>query len=133
MKFPWELLREYLAKPEQAPTPARPQDKTPWLTEALKYKGVHEIRGGENKTILRFWLDGKCTLKVVEDEVPWCSAFHSAMYENVGIRSARSGWAMDYLNWSGGNQGDEAKISEFATTHVAAYIWPKGWDHTDPV
>lgn len=72
-----------------------------WIEEALKYLGQHEkyAKGQDNETIVEFWKMGKVDLDVSDDETPWCAAFVSAMLEEAGIHSARTGWARGYLKW----------------------------------
>lgn len=70
-----------------------------WLEEARKYLGVREIKGPTHESaILRFWKSIRMG-GIRDDETPWCAAFVGAMLENVGLLSARSGAAKEYLNW----------------------------------
>ena len=72
-----------------------------WIEEALKYLGQHEKygKGEHNEQIVKFWEMGKVDLDVSDDETPWCAAFVSAMLEEAGVKSARTGWARGYLKW----------------------------------
>lgn len=70
-----------------------------WLEEARKYLGVREIKGQVHESaIVRFWKAIRMG-GIKDDETPWCAAFVGAMLENVGLMSARSGTARDYLQW----------------------------------
>ena len=71
----------------------------PWLEEAKKHIGLHEIKGGtHNPEIVQFWKDIKRG-GIKDDETPWCAAFVGAMLERVGIRSTRFESAKSYLDW----------------------------------
>ena len=71
----------------------------PWLKKAREYLGQKEIVGPKhNPVIVALWELGKAG-NVKDDETPWCAAFVSAVLEQVGIRSARTGWSRSYLNW----------------------------------
>jgi len=96
-----------LATPEVADAPTVTQalpDKynyTPWLTVAIGFMDAHvdEIKGeDDNAVIVALWRLGRAAT-VNDDETPWCAAFMSAVLELAGIKSARSGWARDHLNW----------------------------------
>lgn len=66
---------------------------------ARGYIGVAEIRGPHhNPKIVQMWKDAHVK-GVKDDETPWCAAFVSAVLEEAGIVSARTGWARSYLNW----------------------------------
>jgi len=71
----------------------------PWLKKAREYLGQKEIVGPkDNPVIVALWELGKAG-NVNDDETPWCAAFVSAVLEQAGIRSARTGWARSYLQW----------------------------------
>jgi uncharacterized protein (TIGR02594 family) len=70
-----------------------------WLKTARGYVGLREIVGPKhNPAIVDLWRKAQVA-GVDSDEVPWCAAFVSAVFEEAGIRSARTGWARAYLNW----------------------------------
>ena len=70
-----------------------------WLTKARSYLGTKEIVGPKhNPAVVALWALGKAG-KVKDDETPWCAAFVSAVLEEAGITSARTGWARSYLTW----------------------------------
>jgi uncharacterized protein (TIGR02594 family) len=74
---------------------------TPWLTTAVAFMDAHidEIPGSkDNPVVVALWKLGHAAT-VTDDETPWCAAFISAVLELVGIKSARSGWARDHLEW----------------------------------
>lgn len=70
-----------------------------WLTEARKYIGVREIKGAAAESRIVQWWKTIRLGGIREDETPWCAAYVGAMLENVGLMSARSGWAKNYLTW----------------------------------
>lgn len=74
-------------------------DRTWWLANALGYLGVAEVKGPHhNPKVVGLWAKGKAGA-VDDDETPWCAAFVSAVLEEAGIHSARTGWARAYLKW----------------------------------
>lgn len=71
----------------------------PWISEAEKFVGQQEIKGGKhNPLIVQWWKDIKRG-GIKDDETPWCAAFVGAMLEHVGIRSTRFESAKSYLGW----------------------------------
>ncbi|HDU8609733.1 TPA: TIGR02594 family protein [Morganella morganii] len=76
-------------------------NKLPWLTEARKEIGQHEIKGpASNPRIDQFWRDSKLSgLVGTDDTVPWCAAFVNACLERAGIRSVRSDSSRSYLTF----------------------------------
>lgn len=74
-------------------------DGLPWLTEAFEHLGLKEVPGSKhNPAVVDFWRRGKAG-DYTSDETAWCAAFVSACLEDAGVRSARTGWALSYLNW----------------------------------
>lgn len=72
---------------------------TRWVDVARKYLGVREIPGkSHNPVILGFWKLAKLA-GIKNDEIPWCSGFACAVFEEVGIRSPRSDGAKNWLTW----------------------------------
>jgi uncharacterized protein (TIGR02594 family) len=70
-----------------------------WLTEARRHIGLREIKGAQHESrIVAFWKAIRMG-GIRDDETPWCAAFVGGCLEAVGIVSARSGTARDYLNW----------------------------------
>ena len=70
-----------------------------WLDHARAYLGVAEIVGPHhNPKVVGLWRTAKVP-GVSDDETPWCAAFVSAVLEEAGIVSARTGWARSYLTW----------------------------------
>ena len=70
-----------------------------WLVEALHDYAVAEIEGKEhNFNVLQIWKDAKLG-GIKDDETPWCSGAVSAWIERSGIRSARTAWARNYLDY----------------------------------
>jgi uncharacterized protein (TIGR02594 family) len=79
--------------------PVREQGPKSWLNTASKYLGMKEIVGPKhNPDVVKLWELGKAG-NFDTDETPWCAAFVSAVLEESGIRSARTGWSRSYLNW----------------------------------
>ena len=71
----------------------------PWLTEAKKDIGLHEIAGPRhNPDIVKMWKVAKI-YGFTDDETPWCAGFVSAKLEAAGVKSTRSAWARSYCNW----------------------------------
>ena len=64
---------------------------------ALNELGVHEVHGGENPRIIEY--HKHTTLKAVEDEVPWCSAFVCFVVETNHLQSTKSAAARSWLTW----------------------------------
>lgn len=70
-----------------------------WLAKARTYLGMAEIHGPHhNPKVVALWAKAHAG-NVDDDETPWCAAFVSAVLEESGIKSARSGWARSYLKW----------------------------------
>jgi uncharacterized protein (TIGR02594 family) len=66
---------------------------------ARSYIGTKEIVGPKhNPKIVALWSKGKAGA-FKDDETPWCAAFVSAVLEESGFTSARTGWARAYLGW----------------------------------
>lgn len=93
-----------------------------WLAEFRKYIGIAEIKGpGTHPEILRMIdladgaLDSKQLQGIRDDETPWCSSFKCGVYELAGIRSPRSAWARDWLEW-----GDPIPSPAYGATVVFA-------------
>ena len=72
---------------------------TPWVEAGLKDVGIHEVRDEEH--VHQMWRDAKLSglTKFPASEVPWCSAAICSWFERVGIRSARTDGAKNWLNW----------------------------------
>jgi uncharacterized protein (TIGR02594 family) len=70
-----------------------------WLENARGYLGMKEVVGARhNPDIVELWKKSHVP-GVNDDETPWCAAFVSAVLEEVGIVSQRTGWARGYLSW----------------------------------
>lgn len=70
-----------------------------WLDRARSYLGMAETVGPHhNPEIVGLWKTARVP-GIRDDETPWCAAFVSAVLEEAGIVSARTGWARSYLNW----------------------------------
>ena len=70
-----------------------------WLDRARSYLGMAEIEGPHhNPSIVGLWKTARVP-GIHDDETPWCAAFVSAVLEEAGIVSARTGWARAYLTW----------------------------------
>jgi uncharacterized protein (TIGR02594 family) len=77
-----------------------------WVAEARKYLGVHETPGAKhNPKIMELidWADGTFDRKnlknIHDDETAYCSSALSGIFEKVGIPSAKTAWARDWLKW----------------------------------
>jgi uncharacterized protein (TIGR02594 family) len=71
----------------------------PWLTIARGYLGMREIVGPKHEAkVVSLWKKAQVP-GVNDDETPWCAAYVSAVLEEAGIVSKRTGWARGYLKW----------------------------------
>jgi uncharacterized protein (TIGR02594 family) len=76
-----------------------PSGEPPWLKAGRGYVGTKEIVGPKhNPAVVDLWKKAQVP-GVNDDETPWCAAFVSAVLEESGVRSARTGWARGYLAW----------------------------------
>ena len=81
-----------------------------WLEHARSYIGTAEIVGPKhNPRVVELWEKGKAG-DFKDDETPWCSAFVSAVLEECGIVSARTGWARAYLRWGRRLKDDSPRV-----------------------
>ena len=70
-----------------------------WMDIARSDLGVAEIQGPHhNPRVVELWKTARVP-GIHDDETPWCAAFVSAVLEEAGIVSARTGWARSYLKW----------------------------------
>ena len=70
-----------------------------WFDLARLDLATAEIAGSRhNPAILRYFQDAGHS-EVTNDETAWCAAFVCAMLERCGVRSTRSLWARDFLQW----------------------------------
>lgn len=72
----------------------------PWLEWAYKELGskIAEYAGFQaNPRIIEY--HAHTSLKATSDEVPWCSSFICAAFEESNIPSTRSAAAKSWLNW----------------------------------
>ena len=71
----------------------------PWMVLAVSQKGVHEVR--DEPVVQNYWRQAKLSglAKYSASDIPWCSGFCCAMFEQVGIRSARTDGAKNWLKW----------------------------------
>ena len=75
------------------------------MAVARGYIGVKEAAGAaDNPQVLAFWdaADGDKDSKLnlaAHDSSPWCAAYVSAVLEEAGIRSARTGYSLNYNTW----------------------------------
>lgn len=70
-----------------------------WLSEARKYIGTREIKGGQHNAKILGWWKAIKRGGIKDDETPWCAAFVGACLEVTGIRSTRFESAKSYLDW----------------------------------
>ena len=71
----------------------------PWYNKAITYIGLREIVGIKHAPlIVRMWARVNMA-GIKDDETPWCAAFVGSCLEEVGIKSTRTGWALDYAKW----------------------------------
>lgn len=75
-------------------------DAPPWLLWALRElaAGVREIPGSRHNPRILYY-HSFTRLQAQADEVPWCSAFLCAAFENVGVASTRSASAASWQAW----------------------------------
>lgn len=74
-------------------------EELPWIQEAFKDYFESEIKGEKhNPKILSMWKDAKLG-GIKDDETPYCSGAVSAWLERAGIKSERTAWARNYLNF----------------------------------
>lgn len=71
--------------------------KPPWYEHALEDEFCREIRGGENKRIIK--MHSHCSLKAKEDEIAWCAAAVNCWLEERGIPGTNSAAAKSFLTW----------------------------------
>lgn len=88
-------------------------DAAPWMKIAESYLGTKEIRGGENKVILRFFAEAGHS-EIKEDEVAWCSAFANAVLFEAGLHGTQNLMAKSFLNWAGGTKVTEPQFGDVA-------------------
>lgn len=70
-----------------------------WLLEASYDYLDKEVKGEKhNPEILRIWKDAKLG-GIKDDETPWCAGAVSAWLERAGVRSMRTAWARNYLEF----------------------------------
>lgn len=75
----------------------------PWMLHAQTYEraGILEVPGAAaHPTIVSF--HQYTTLKAKSDEIPWCSAFMCAVFEQCGIKSTKSAAARSWKTWGEG-------------------------------
>lgn len=83
---------------KENPKPGEPTGDPKHLQIALGEVGVKEVPGsGNNPKVIEY--HSATTLKAKADAIAWCASFASWVLEMAGIRSTRSAWARDYLNW----------------------------------
>lgn len=85
----------------------------PWMKVAESYLGTHEIRGGENPVILRFFAEAGHP-EIKDDETAWCSAFANAIMYESGRRGTRNLMAKSWLRWIGGTRVSEPRFGDLA-------------------
>lgn len=69
-----------------------------WLLVAQKELDIKEVPGPKhNPRIVEY--HQTCSMKAVEDEVPWCSAFVNWCMKEVGIQGTGSAAAKSWISW----------------------------------
>jgi uncharacterized protein (TIGR02594 family) len=71
----------------------------PWIAEAKRNIGVHEIKGSVNNQKILEWWKAIRRGGIKDDETPWCAAFVGGCLEAVGIVSSRFEAARSYESW----------------------------------
>lgn len=109
--------------------------KLPWMEIAKRYeaKKVHELRGGEDPDIVRFFKEISHP-EMNEDEIPWCAAFVGACLYEANMGHDGSAWAADYAKWEGGDPvakgeeqyGDIAVLTRNGGGHVTFFVKDNG-------
>jgi uncharacterized protein (TIGR02594 family) len=70
----------------------------PWLIQARKYLGLHEIPGPKHANAILRWLE-LLGSKVRDDETAWCATFVGGMLELEHFTSTKSLAARSYEDW----------------------------------
>lgn len=105
--IPWEkivkfILREYgdmeKVKNELAKNPPENLPRQDWMRIATQEIGQKEIPGyRHNPRIIHY---GKSvSLKISNDETPWCASFVAFCLETAQVKSTRSAMARSYEKW----------------------------------
>jgi uncharacterized protein (TIGR02594 family) len=69
-----------------------------WVSRARREIGVKALDGPlSNPRIIEY--NQFTTLKALDDNIPWCSAFLCWVFENEGIPSTKNALAMSWLDW----------------------------------
>lgn len=71
----------------------------PHYRYAMSQIGVKEIAGRQHNPAIVGYAHSIGLTKINDDETAWCATFVGACLERCGIRSTRTAWARDYLNW----------------------------------
>lgn len=83
---------------ESTPTAAAREPR--WITYARSFIGERELVDGKlSKFVRDCLLKTRFAVSRITDKTPWCAAFVTRILESVGITSARSARARDYLAW----------------------------------
>ena len=91
-------------------------DPTPWLTEALKWEGKHEV--DDNAEIAAF---------IGQDpRIAWCAALANACYEACGIKGTGTPRALDFAEWGVESDESDGCLMVFATEIGGHVGWKVG-------
>jgi len=93
------------------------------IAEAYRGQNIHEIRGGEQPDIVRFFEEiGKPEFN--EDEIPWCAAFVGACLYEANYGHSGSALAWSYADWDGADQVDDPQYGDIAVSqgHVTFFV-----------
>lgn len=72
--------------------------KPEWLTKALEYLGLKEIKGSKHEPKILEWFK-LIKMDIKDDETAWCAAFVGGVLEECKIRSTRSAAARSYVTY----------------------------------
>ena len=74
-------------------------ESLPWMQQARAQIGAREVPGPKHNPLVLLWWRLIRRGGIKSDEVPWCSAFVGAMFEQVGMASTRYESARSWLDW----------------------------------
>lgn len=101
----------------------------PWIVEAYKDLGIHEIKGPKVEPHILEALDwadgvkdGKYLQGIHDDETPWCSSWACGKLEMGGVKSWRGAWAQAAAQWG-------QKLAGPAVGCIVVFKWSPSAGH----